>query len=39
MESEEGKKLTIAAYMNELANTEQILPIDDKKSSGKIALN
>jgi hypothetical protein len=39
MESEEGKKLTIAADMNELAYTELILSIDDKKNSGKVALN
>jgi hypothetical protein len=39
MESEEGKKLTIAADMNELAYTELILSIDDKKSSGKVAFN
>jgi hypothetical protein len=37
MESEEGKKSTIAADMNELAYTELILLIDDKKSSGKVA--
>jgi hypothetical protein len=35
MESEEGKKLTIAADMNELAYIELILSIDDKTSSGK----
>jgi hypothetical protein len=39
MESEEGKKLTIAADMNELAYTELILLIDDKTSSGKVAFN
>jgi hypothetical protein len=39
MESEEGKKLTIAADMNELAYTELILSIDDKTSSGKVAFN
>jgi hypothetical protein len=39
MESEEGKKLTIAAKINELAYTELILLIDDKTSSGKVALN
>jgi hypothetical protein len=39
MESEEGKKLTIAADMNELAYTELILSIDDKTNSGKLALN
>jgi hypothetical protein len=37
MESEEGKKLTIAANMNELAYTELILSIDDKISSRKVA--
>jgi hypothetical protein len=39
MESEEGKKLTIAADMNELVYTELILSIDDKKSSGKVAFD
>jgi hypothetical protein len=39
MESEEGKKLTIAADMNEIAYTELILSIDDKKSNGKVAFN
>jgi hypothetical protein len=39
MESEEGKKLTIAADMNKLAYTELILSIDDKTSSGKVAFN
>jgi hypothetical protein len=39
VESEEEKKLTIAADMNELAYTEQILLIDDKTSSGKVAFN
>jgi hypothetical protein len=39
MESEEGKKLTIAADMNELAYTELILSIDDKTRSGKLAFN
>jgi hypothetical protein len=39
MESEEGKKLTIAADMNELAYTELIFSIDDKTSSGKVAFN
>jgi tellurite resistance-related uncharacterized protein len=38
-ESEEGKKLTIAADMNELAYTELILSIDDKTSSEKVAFN
>jgi tellurite resistance-related uncharacterized protein len=39
IESEEGKKLTIAADMNELVCTELILLIDDKTSSGKVAFN
>jgi hypothetical protein len=39
MESEEGKKLTVAADMNELANTDLILSIDDKTSSAKVAFN
>jgi hypothetical protein len=39
MESEEGKKLTIAADMNKLAYTEIILSIDDKTRNGKVALN
>jgi hypothetical protein len=39
MGSEEGKKLTIAADMNELAYTELILSIDDKTSRGKVAFN
>jgi hypothetical protein len=39
MESEEGKKLTIAADMNELTYTELILSIDDKTSNGKVAFN
>jgi hypothetical protein len=39
MESEEGKKLTINADMNELVYTELILSIDDKTSSGKVAFN
>jgi hypothetical protein len=38
-ESEEGKKLTIAADMNELAYTDLILLIGDKRSSGKVAFN
>jgi hypothetical protein len=38
MDSEEGKKLSIAAEMNELAYTELILLIYDKNSSGKVAL-
>jgi hypothetical protein len=39
MESEEGKKLTISADMNELEYTELILSIDHKTSSGKVAFN
>jgi hypothetical protein len=39
MGSEQGKKLTIAADMNELAHTELILLIDDKSISGKVTLN
>jgi hypothetical protein len=39
MESEEEKKLTIAADKNKLAYTELILLIDDKTSSGKVAFN
>jgi hypothetical protein len=39
MELDEGKKLTIAADMNEIAYTELILSIDDKTSSGKVAFN
>jgi hypothetical protein len=39
LESEEGKKLSIAAEMNELAYTELILSIDDKSSNGKVAFN
>jgi hypothetical protein len=39
LESEEGKKLSIAAEMNELAHTELILSIDDKSSNGKVAFN
>jgi tellurite resistance-related uncharacterized protein len=39
MESEERKKLTIAADMNELAYSELILSIDDKTSSAKVAFN
>jgi hypothetical protein len=39
IESEEGKKLTIAADMNELEYTELILSIDDKTSNGKVAFN
>jgi hypothetical protein len=36
LESDEGKKLTLAADMNELAYIELILLIDDKTSSGKV---
>jgi hypothetical protein len=39
MESEAGKKLTIAADMKELAYTVLILSIDDKTSSEKVAFN
>jgi hypothetical protein len=39
MKSEEGKKLTVATYMNELAYTELILSIDDKTSNAKVAFN
>jgi hypothetical protein len=39
MESEEGKKLTIAADMNESAYTELTFSIDDKTSSGKVTFN
>jgi tellurite resistance-related uncharacterized protein len=39
MEPEEGKKLTIAADMNELSYTELILSIDDMTSSGKVVFN
>jgi hypothetical protein len=39
MESEEGKKLNIAADMNELAYTELILSIDDKTSIRKVPCN
>jgi hypothetical protein len=39
IESEEGKKLRIAADINELAYKELILLIDDKTSSGKVAIN
>jgi hypothetical protein len=39
MNSEEGKELTIAADMNELAYIKLILSIDDKTSSGKVAFN
>ena len=39
VESEEGKKMTMTADLNELAYTELILSIDDKTSSGKVAFN
>ena len=39
MDLEEGQKLTIATDMNELADTELILSIDDKASNGKVAFN
>jgi hypothetical protein len=39
MESEERKKLIIAADMNEIVNTELIFSIDDKTSSGKESFN
>jgi tellurite resistance-related uncharacterized protein len=39
MESEEGKKLTIAADINELVYAELFLSIDDKTSNGKVAFN
>jgi hypothetical protein len=39
MESEEGKKLIIAADMNELSYTDLILLIDDKTSSRKVTFN
>jgi hypothetical protein len=39
MESEEGKKLTIATDMNELEYTELIFLIDDKTSSVKVAFD
>jgi len=39
MDSEEGKRLAIAAEMNESAYTELILSIDDKKINGKMAFN
>jgi hypothetical protein len=38
-DTEEGKKLRIAADMNELSYTELILSIDDKTNNGKVALN
>jgi hypothetical protein len=39
VDTEEGKKLRIAADMNELAYAELILSIDDKTSNGKVAFN
>jgi hypothetical protein len=39
VDTEEGKKLTISADMNELAYTELILSIDDKTINGKVAFN
>jgi hypothetical protein len=39
MESEEGNKLTIPVDTNAFVYTEQILSIDDKTSSGKVAFN
>jgi hypothetical protein len=39
VDTEEGKKLRIAADMNELAYTELILSIYDKTSNGKVAFN
>jgi hypothetical protein len=39
MDSEEGKKLKVAADINELASTELILFIDEKTSNGKVAFN
>jgi hypothetical protein len=39
MDSEEGQKLTISSDINELAYTELILSIDDKRSNGKVAFN
>jgi hypothetical protein len=39
MESEEGKKLAIAADMSEVVYTELILSIDDKTGSGKVAFD
>jgi hypothetical protein len=38
MESEEGKKLTIATDMDGLAYTELILSVDDKTSNGKVLI-
>jgi hypothetical protein len=39
VDTEEAKKMRIAADMNELAYTELILSIDDKTSNGKVAFN
>jgi hypothetical protein len=39
VDTEEGKKLRIAADMNELTYTELILSIDDKTSNEKMAFN
>jgi hypothetical protein len=39
VDTEEGKKLRIAADMNEFAYTELILSIDDKTSNGDMAFN
>jgi hypothetical protein len=39
MDSEQGKKLTTATDMNELAYTELPLSIYDKTSKGKVAFN
>jgi hypothetical protein len=39
VDTEEGKKLRIAADINELAYTELILSIDYKTSNGKVAFN
>jgi hypothetical protein len=39
VESEEGKKMMMAADLSELAYTEVILFLEDKTSSGKVAFN
>jgi hypothetical protein len=39
IESEEGKKLTIASDINESAYIELIFSIDDKTRSGKVTFN
>jgi hypothetical protein len=39
IDTEEGKRLMIAADLNELAYTELILSIDGKTGSGKVAFN